>query len=72
MAEAGGLQDITNIDATPIPAGEPRQASVGESLRAAREAAGLDIKQLALRTRVTVRHLEALEAGDYAALPGRP
>lgn len=72
MAEAGGLQDITNIDATPIPAGEPRQASVGESLRAAREAAGLDLKQLALRTRVTLRHLEALEAGDYSALPGRP
>ncbi|MDT0506546.1 RodZ domain-containing protein [Novosphingobium sp. MMS21-SN21R] len=72
MAEAGGLQDITNIDTTPIPAGEPRQASVGETLRAAREAAGLDLKQLALRTRVTLRHLEALEAGDYAALPGRP
>ncbi len=72
MAEAGGLQDITNTDTTPIPAGQPRQASVGETLRAAREAAGLDIKQLSLRTRVTVRHLEALEAGDYSALPGRP
>lgn len=72
MAEAGGLQDITNTDNTAIPAGEPRRPGVGETLRAAREAAGLDIKQLALRTRVTVRHLEALEAGDYAALPGRP
>lgn len=72
MAEAGGLQDITNIDSTPLPAGEPRQPRVAESLRAGREAAGLDIKQLSLRTRVTTRHLEALEAGDYAALPGRP
>lgn len=72
MAEADGLQDISNIDSTPVPAGEPRRASVGETLRAAREAAGLDIKQLALRTRVTVRHLEALEAGEYAVLPGRP
>ena len=72
MAEAGGLQDITNTESTAIPAGEPRRPGVGETLRAAREAAGLDIKQLALRTRVTVRHLEALEAGEYAALPGRP
>lgn len=72
MAEAGGLHDISNTDSTAIPAGEPRRPGVGETLRAAREAAGLDIKQLALRTRVTVRHLEALEAGEYAALPGRP
>lgn len=72
LAEAGGLQDISNIDSTPVPAGEPRRISVGETLRAAREAAGMDIKQLALSTRVTVRHLEALEAGDYAVLPGRP
>ncbi len=72
MAEAGGLQDISNIDSKPVPAGEPRRIGVGETLRAAREAAGMDIKQLALSTRVTVRHLEALEAGDYAILPGRP
>ncbi len=72
MAEAGGLQDISSIDSTPVPAGEPRRTSVGETLRAAREAAGMDIKQLALSTRVTVRHLEALEAGEYAVLPGRP
>ncbi|MGV3511134.1 MAG: helix-turn-helix domain-containing protein [Novosphingobium sp.] len=72
MAEAGGLQDITNIDATPLPAGEPGQPRVGGILRAAREAAGMDIKQLSLATRVTTRHLQALEAGDYAAFPGRP
>jgi len=72
LAEADGLQDITNVDSTPLPAGEPRHASVAETLRAAREAAGLDIKQLAVITRVTSRHLEALETGDYTALPGRP
>ncbi len=72
MAEAEGLQDITNADSTPVPAGEPRRPSVAETLRAAREGAGLDIKQLAALTRVTSRHLVALEAGDYAALPGRP
>lgn len=72
MAEAEGLQDITNVDSTPLPAGEPRRPSVADTLRAAREGAGLDIKQLAALTRVTTRHLIALEAGDYAALPGRP
>lgn len=72
LAEAGGLQDITNNDATPLPAGEPGQPRVGDVLRAAREAAGMDIKQLSQATRVTTRHLQALESGDYTAFPGRP
>ncbi len=77
MTEAGGLHAMSIDTDAPIPAGEPNQPSaaklsVGKSLRAAREAAGLDIKQLSQRTRVTTRHLEALEAGDYASLPGRP
>lgn len=72
MAEADGLQDVTNVDFTPLSAGEPRRQSVAETLRAARGAAGLDLKQLAMLTRITSRHLEALEAGDYKALPGRP
>lgn len=72
MAEAGGLQDITNADTTPMLAGEPGRMRVKDTLRTAREAAGLDIKQLSQLTRVTSRHLEALEAGDYASLPGRP
>lgn len=72
MAEAGGLQDITNSDTTPMPAGEPGRLRVNDMLRAAREAAGLDMKQLSQLTRVTSRHLEAIEAGDFASLPGRP
>ncbi len=77
MTEAGGLHAMSIDTDAPIPAGEPNQSSagklsVGETLRAAREAAGLDIKQLSQRTRVTSRHLEALESGDYATLPGRP
>lgn len=72
MAEAGGLQDITSNDTTPMPAGEPGRPRVNDMLRAAREAAGLDMKQLSQLTRVTSRHLEAIEAGDYASLPGRP
>lgn len=72
MAEADGLQDITNVDSTPLDAGAPRQLGVAETLRTAREGAGLDIKQLSALTRVTSRHLISLETGDYAALPGRP
>lgn len=72
MAQAGGVQDITNSETEPTPAGAAAQPRVADMLRTAREAAGLDIKQLALLTRVTSRHLEALENGDYAALPGRP
>lgn len=50
----------------------PRSGSVGEKLRAAREAAGLSIADIAQQTRVNVRHLEAIEAGDNAALPAAP
>lgn len=47
-------------------------ATVAAQLRAAREVLGLSTGDIARRTRVTLRHIEALEAGDYAAMPGRP
>ena len=50
-------------DATPV----PRRA--GERLRIAREASGLSLPEVAARTRVPLRHLEALEASDYSGLP---
>ena len=43
--------------------------SAGEKLREAREAQGLSLAEIAARTRVPVRQLEAIEAGNYAALP---
>lgn len=43
--------------------------SVGEKLRAAREAQGLDLPEIAARTRIPQRHLEAIEKGNYAGLP---
>jgi cytoskeletal protein RodZ len=43
--------------------------SVGETLRAAREQQGLSLAEIATRTRVPQRHLEAIEAGSYGALP---
>jgi len=42
---------------------------VGERLRDARVAAGLDVADIANRTRVPQRMLEAIEASDYAAMP---
>jgi cytoskeleton protein RodZ len=42
---------------------------VGDRLRSARIKIGLDLNDIAIKTRVPLRHLEAIEAGDYAALP---
>lgn len=42
---------------------------VGARLRAAREDAGLDLGDVAARTRIPVRHLEAIERSDYSDLP---
>lgn len=44
-------------------------ASVGERLRAAREARKLALEDIADQTRIPLRHLQNLEAGDWAALP---
>jgi cytoskeleton protein RodZ len=42
---------------------------VGERLRTAREAAGYDLNDVGTRTRIPMRHLEAIERSDHAALP---
>lgn len=47
-------------------------ASAGSRLRATREAQGLSIAEVATRTRITARHIAAIESSDFAALPGRP
>ncbi|NLS29221.1 hypothetical protein S2M10_42420 [Sphingomonas sp. S2M10] len=44
-------------------------ARPGERLRAAREAMGLDLPEIAARTRIPQRHLEAIEQGTYSGLP---
>lgn len=44
-------------------------ATVGEKLRAAREAQGLELAEIANRTRIPQRHLDAIETGNYAGLP---
>ena len=44
--------------------------SLGARLRRAREARGLTLRELSDQTRITRRHLEAIEADDYKHLPG--
>ncbi len=46
-------------------------AGIGDQLRAAREARGLTLEQVAAETRIPQRHLVKIEAGDFAALPAR-
>ncbi|MBY8824591.1 helix-turn-helix domain-containing protein [Sphingomonas colocasiae] len=50
--------------------GEMFPRSVGERLADARRAAGLETADIATRTRIPLRHLEALEQGRYDELPG--
>lgn len=44
-------------------------ATVGEQLRAAREAQGLSLEDVASRTRIPTRHLQSLESSDWGKLP---
>jgi cytoskeletal protein RodZ len=44
-------------------------ATVGERLRAAREAQGIDLEDVATRTRIPTRHLQSLEVGEWSKLP---
>jgi cytoskeletal protein RodZ len=56
-------EDEILLDAAP--------AGVGPMLRAAREAKGLTLEQVASETRIARRHLEHIESGELEALPGR-
>lgn len=51
--------------------GELAITRTGDRLRLAREAAGLSLADVATRTRITQRHLRAIESSDFAELPGR-
>ncbi|VXC70232.1 helix-turn-helix domain-containing protein [Sphingomonas sp. 8AM] len=51
------------------PSGAPQSGTVGARLRAAREAQGLSVAEVAARTRVTQRFLEALEDDRLDLLP---
>jgi cytoskeletal protein RodZ len=58
----------------PTSADEAQDALVagpGERLRAAREALRLDLPHIAADTRIPLRHLQAIEDGQFEALPSR-
>jgi cytoskeletal protein RodZ len=49
---------------------DQEQNKLGEVLRTAREARGVDLARVERDTKIRARYLTALEAGDYAELPG--
>jgi cytoskeleton protein RodZ len=51
-------------------AGGGGAGSLGEQLRRAREARSLSLRELSDQTRISRRHLEAIETDDYKQLPG--
>lgn len=66
---------VTGFD-TPVASVETRgdvapEAQVGAQLRAAREARGLQLAELARLLRLGERQVEALERGDLSGLPGK-
>lgn len=66
------MADEAETEAGAIGAPEAQPSTPGAKLRAAREAQGLSIQDVATRTRIAQRQLEAVERDDYAALPGIP
>lgn len=50
--------------------GQKPREKVGELLRVQRLEKGIDLQKMATDLRISPAHLEALEAGDYAHLPG--
>ncbi len=44
--------------------------SLGEQLRRAREARNVTLREISEQSRITMRHLEAIETDDYKHLPG--
>ncbi len=51
-------------------AGGGAEGSLGEQLRRARLERGVNLREVSEQTRITMRHLEAIEADDYKRLPG--
>lgn len=65
------MAEESEIETGAVPP-ETQSSTPGAKLRAAREAQGLSMQDVATRTRIAQRQLEAIERDDYAALPGIP
>ena len=50
---------------------QPAVGGPGATLRAAREAKRLELSHIAAETRIPLRHLEAIEEGNFESLPSR-
>lgn len=50
---------------------ETQPVGIGPRLRAAREEKRLELSHIAAETRIPIRHLQAIESGNFAALPSR-
>lgn len=66
-ADDNGLRDGAPMSRDRATAGAP---SIGQLLRRRREEQGIALADVAMETRVSSTHLQAIEAEDYAALPG--
>jgi cytoskeletal protein RodZ len=60
------MADELAYDEEPIQTG-----GIGAQLKAAREARGLTLEQVAAETRIPQRHLQTIEGGNFSALPAR-
>lgn len=63
------LEKVMTDAEPPVEPAKPIPTTPGARLREAREALGLSLDEIAARTRVPLRQLEAIEVGNYAALP---
>lgn len=59
-------EELSSAPDTPLPPAGP-----GATLRAAREARRLELAHIAAETRIPLRHLEAIEEGNFESLPSR-
>ncbi|NWK95355.1 DUF4115 domain-containing protein [Sphingobium lactosutens] len=66
------MAEEPEVETGAVEAQDVQPMSPGAKLRAAREVQGLSIQDVATRTRIAQRQLEAVERDDYAALPGIP
>ena len=69
MARKKGQAMVDPIDEPVDDLAQAEVATVGQRLRAAREAKGLSLEDVAAQTRIPRRHLESLENSDWARLP---
>lgn len=63
---------ITDTTSAPPAAARPQSEAItlGSQLRQAREARGISLRYISDATRISMRHLEAIEADEYKQLPG--